>query len=51
MLDNIHFFIDSIRSPRKGKEKEMTTEATMSLITIHASPQIEVVVEVLPMQR
>lgn len=54
--DNLHFLIDNMRIPRKverneGNKKETTTEAIMSLITIHVSPQIEVDVEVLPMQR
>lgn len=54
--DNLHFLIDNMRISRKverneGNKKETTTEAIMSLIMIHVSPQIEVDVEVLPMQR
>jgi len=54
--DNLHFLIDNMRIPRKVErneenKKETTAEATMSLVTIHVSPQIEVDVEVLPMQR
>jgi hypothetical protein len=45
-----------MRIPRKierneENKKETTVEATMSLVTIHVSPQIKVDVEVLPMQR